>query len=75
MSAFVVDRVSDLHRVVHARAYEPRPVYVVVVIGMVFDPGLRGMDIRQEPVSEPADARAAVQDGETLSASRRTDIR
>jgi MFS family permease len=49
-------------------------VYVVVVIGMFFNPRLRGMDVRHEPVSEPTDSEA-VQDGEALSASRRTDIR
>ena len=50
-------------------------VYVVVVISMFLNPGLRGMDVRQEAVSEPTDSRAADKDGETLLASRRTDIR
>jgi MFS family permease len=49
-------------------------VYVVLVIGMFFNPRLRGMDVRHEPVSEPTDS-GAVPDGEALSASRRTDIR
>ena len=50
-------------------------VYLLVMLGMFFNPRLRGMDIRHEPVSGPIDVRAAVQDGETMLASRRTDIR
>jgi len=50
-------------------------VYLLVMLGMFLNPRLRGMDIRQEPVSGPVDVRAAVQDGETMLASRRTDIR
>jgi MFS family permease len=50
-------------------------VYVLVVIGMFFNPGLRGMDVRREAVSEPMKAGATGQDGETLVASCRTDIR
>ncbi len=49
-------------------------VYVVVTIGMFFNPALRGMDIRREPVAEPTDVRATAQDGETMVASRTTDI-
>jgi hypothetical protein len=41
---------------------------------MFFNPLLRGMDVRHEPVSGPTDSEA-VQDGEALLASRRTDIR
>lgn len=50
-------------------------VYLVVMIGMFFNPGLRGMDVRHEAVPEATDAPSAVQDDQTLSASRRTDIR
>ena len=50
-------------------------IYVVVTIGMFFNPGLREMDVRDEAVSEPIKARPAGQDGETLAASRRTDTR
>jgi MFS family permease len=50
-------------------------VYLLAMLGMFFNPRLRGMDIRHEPVSGPMDVRAAVQDGETMLASRRTDIR
>jgi|tagenome__1003787_1003787.scaffolds.fasta_scaffold20955586_2 MFS family permease len=50
-------------------------VYVLVVIAMYFNPALRGMDVRHEAVSEPKQAGATGQDGETLVASRRTDIR
>jgi hypothetical protein len=46
----------------------------VVVIGMFFNPALRGMDVRAYPVSEPTDVRAAPQDGEKTMASRTTDI-
>jgi hypothetical protein len=49
-------------------------VYVVVMIGMFFNPALRGMDARREPVAEPRDVQAAAQDGETMVASRTTDI-
>jgi MFS family permease len=49
-------------------------VYVVVTIGMFFNPALRGMDVRQEPVAKPTDVRAEAQDGETMMASRTTDI-
>jgi MFS family permease len=49
-------------------------VYVVVTIGMFFNPALRGMDIRRAPVAEPTDVRAAAQDGQTMTASRTTDI-
>jgi hypothetical protein len=28
-------------------------VYVVVTVGMFFNPALRGMDVRREPVAEP----------------------
>jgi predicted MFS family arabinose efflux permease len=48
-------------------------VYVLVVIGMFFNPRLRGIDAGDEAVSEPTDSGAAVQDGELLG-SRRTDI-
>jgi hypothetical protein len=50
-------------------------VNVAVVIGMFFNPALCGMDVRGEAVSEPTKARATGRDGETLLASRRTDIR
>jgi MFS-type transporter involved in bile tolerance (Atg22 family) len=49
-------------------------VYVVVTIGMFFNPALRGMDVRRKPVAEPMDVRAAAQDGETMMASRTRDI-
>jgi MFS family permease len=49
-------------------------VYVVVTIGMFFNPALRGMDVRREPVAEPTDAQAAGWDGQTMIASRTTDI-
>jgi MFS family permease len=49
-------------------------VYVVVTIGMFFNPALRAMDVRREPVAEPTDLRAAAQDGETMMASRTRDI-
>jgi hypothetical protein len=48
--------------------------YVVATIGMFFNPALRGMDVRHEPVAEPTDVRAAAQDGETMVAARTTDI-
>jgi hypothetical protein len=41
---------------------------------MFFNPALRGMDVRREPVAEPMDAPAAGQDGQTMIASRTTDI-
>ena len=50
-------------------------VYVGVVIGMFFTPGLHGMDVRHEAVSEATDSRAADMDGDPLLSSRRTDIR
>jgi MFS family permease len=49
-------------------------VYVVVTIGMFFNPALRGMDIRHEPLPEQADTRAAAQDAETMLPSRKTNI-
>ena len=49
-------------------------VYVVLTIGMFFNPALRGMDVRREPAAEPTDVRTAAQDGETMMASRATDI-
>jgi MFS family permease len=49
-------------------------IYVVVTIGMFFNPALRGMDIRHEPLPEQADAQAAAQDAETMLPSRRTNI-
>ena len=49
-------------------------VYVVATIGSFFNPALRGMDVRHEPVAEPTEVRAAAQDGETMVASRTTDI-
>ena len=49
-------------------------IYVVVTIGMFFNPALRGMDVRREPVAEPTDAQAAGQDGQTMIASRTTDV-
>src|SRR5918999_1696216 len=44
-------------------------VYIVLTVGMFFNPALRGMDV----LHEPADA-ASAQDGETMMASRTTDI-
>jgi MFS family permease len=49
-------------------------VYVVLTIGMFFNPALRGMDVRREAAAEPRDVRAAAQDGETMMASRAMDI-
>lgn len=49
-------------------------VYVLVMIAMLFNPALRGMDVRHEPAAEPADVRAAAKDGATMMASRTTDI-
>ena len=49
-------------------------IYVAVTIGMFFNPALRGMDVRADPVSEPTDVRAAPQEGEKTMASRMTDI-
>jgi MFS family permease len=49
-------------------------IYVVVTIGMFFNPTLRGMDVRRVPVAEPTDVRAAAQDGQAMIASRTTDI-
>ena len=49
-------------------------VYIVLTIGMFFNPALRGMDVLHEPAAEPADVRASAQDGETMMASRTTDI-
>jgi hypothetical protein len=50
-------------------------VYVVMTIGMFFNPALRGMDVhRREPVAEPTDVQAVAQDGQTMVASRTTDI-
>jgi len=49
-------------------------VYIVVIVGMFFNPALRGMDVRHEPVSEQTNVRAAVQDGETRPAWGRTNI-
>jgi hypothetical protein len=49
-------------------------IYVVVTIGMFLNPALRGIDVRHEPVAEPTDVPAAAQDGETMMASRTTDI-
>jgi MFS family permease len=49
-------------------------VYVVVTIGMFFNPAMRGMDVRHERAAEPVDVPAVRQDGETMMASRTTDI-
>jgi hypothetical protein len=49
-------------------------IYVAVTIGMFFNPALRGMDIRHEPVSEATEVRAAAQDAEAMLPSRRTNI-
>ena len=49
-------------------------ICVAVTVGMFFNPALRGMDIRDEPVSEPPQVRAAAQDAETMLPSRRTNI-
>jgi MFS family permease len=49
-------------------------VYVAVTIGMFFNPALRGMDVRREPLAEPTDVPAAAQEGETTMPARRTDI-
>jgi MFS family permease len=48
-------------------------VYVVLTIGMFFNPALRGMDVRREPAAAPTDVRGAAQVGETTG-SRSTDI-
>jgi hypothetical protein len=45
-------------------------VYVVVTIGLFFNAALRGMDIRHEPAEVPA----AAPNGDTMVASRRTNI-
>ena len=50
-------------------------VYVAVTIAMFFNPALRGMDIRHEPVPEPAEVPAAAWHRETPVPSRRTNIR
>jgi hypothetical protein len=50
-------------------------VYIVVTIGMFFNPALRGMDVRHEPGAEPVDLRTAAEDAEAMKASRTTDIR
>ena len=39
-----------------------------------FNPALRGMDVRREPVAEPTDVQAAALDDETMMPSRTTDI-
>ena len=44
-------------------------VYVAVTIGMFFNPALRGMDVRHEPID-----RTAAEDAEAMKASRTTDI-
>jgi hypothetical protein len=49
-------------------------VYVVVTIGMFFNPALRGMDVRREPVADPTDVPAAAHHDETRMVSRTTDI-
>jgi MFS family permease len=49
-------------------------VYVVVTIGMFFNPALRGMDIRREPVAEQTEPTAAAHHDETTMVSRTTDI-
>jgi predicted MFS family arabinose efflux permease len=49
-------------------------VYVVVTIGMFFNPALRGMDVRRELVAEPTEAPAAAHHDETTTVSRTTDI-
>jgi hypothetical protein len=50
-------------------------VYIVVTIGMFFNPALRGMDVRHEPGAEPVDLRTAAEHAEAMKASRTTDIR
>jgi hypothetical protein len=35
---------------------------------------VQGMDVRREPAAEPTDGRAAAQDGDSMIASRTTDI-
>lgn len=49
-------------------------VYVAVVIGMFFNPALRGMDVPHEPDSEPPDLASAARHGEAVPTSRRTNI-
>jgi hypothetical protein len=44
-------------------------IYVVTTMGMFFNPALRGMDVRREPVAEPP-----TQDGETMISSRKTEV-
>jgi MFS family permease len=48
-------------------------VYVVLTVGMFFNPALRGMDVLHEPAAEPADVRTARQDV-VAAAPRTTDI-
>jgi hypothetical protein len=49
-------------------------VYVVVTIGMFFNPALRGMDSRREPVAVPTEGPTAAHHDETTMVSRTTDI-
>ena len=48
-------------------------VYVVLTVGMFFNPALRRMDVLHEPAAEPADVRTAPQDM-VAAAPRTTDI-
>ena len=49
-------------------------VYVVVTILMFFNPALRGMDVRREPMGEPTPVTETARDGQTKATSRATDI-
>ena len=69
MAGFAVQRAGLIPTIVGMGV-----VYVVLTIGMFFNPALRGMDVRREAAAEPTDVRAAAQDGETMMASRTTDI-
>jgi hypothetical protein len=44
------------------------------MIGMFFNRTLKGMDVRSEQVLQPKAVETVAQDGETMLASRTTDI-
>jgi hypothetical protein len=48
--------------------------YVLVTVGMFGNPSLRGIDVRHEPISEPADVDAPAQDAEPASDLGRTNL-
>jgi hypothetical protein len=49
-------------------------VYVAAMIGMFFNPALRGMDVRHELKAEPIDLRTAAQDAGAMTTSPTIDI-